>query len=137
LSTSDERALYVFRTAAAHLGAAAFCAVFGAVYELFSHGVYSYFMIYAFALPLFLGAAPLLLMVIRDAKLPDGRALWLWNAGIATLTVGCVFRGVLEIYGTTNRLIAVYPICGGLLLAAGLICYLGRRAGGSAQKTTD
>ena len=31
------------------------CALFGAVYERFSHGVYSYWMLYTFAFPLALG----------------------------------------------------------------------------------
>ena len=44
----------------AYLTASVFCALFGAVYELFSHGVYSYWMIYAFAFPLLLGAIPCL-----------------------------------------------------------------------------
>lgn len=34
------------------------CAAFGAVYEIFSHGVYSYFMLYAFAFPLCGGVLP-------------------------------------------------------------------------------
>ena len=34
--------------------------------------------------------------------------------------MGCLFQGVLEIYGTTNRLIAVYPGTGAVLLIAGL-----------------
>ena len=38
----------------------AYSAVLGAVYELFSHGVYSYFMLYAFLFPLAGGALPLL-----------------------------------------------------------------------------
>ena len=97
-----------------------FLALFGAVYELFSHEVYSYFMIYAFAVPLMLGVMPYALLLI-SRKVPGRAALNLWNSGIAALSVGCVFRGVLEIYGTTNSLGAVYPIVGSLLLTAGLI----------------
>ena len=37
------------------------------------------------------------------------------------MTVGCVFRGVLEIYGTTNALCVVYPVAGSILLTIGLI----------------
>ena len=97
-----------------------FLALFGAVYELFSHEVYSYFMIYAFAVPLMLGVMPYALLLI-SRKVPGRAALNLWNSGIAALSVGCVFRGVLEIYGTTNSLGAVYPIVGSLLLTIGLI----------------
>ena len=97
-----------------------FLALFGAVYELFSHEVYSYFMIYAFAVPLMLGVMPYALLLI-SRKVPGRAALNLWNSGIAALSVGCVFRGVLEIYGTTNSLSVIYPISGLLLLTAGLI----------------
>ena len=41
-----------------YLSVTVFSALFGAVYELFSHGVYSYCMIYAFAFPLLLGDIP-------------------------------------------------------------------------------
>ena len=97
-----------------------FLALFGAVYELFSHEVYSYFMIYGFAVPLMLGVMPYALLLI-SRKVPGRAALNLWNSGIATLSVGCVFRGVLEIYGTTNSLSVIYPVSGLLLLTAGLI----------------
>ena len=97
-----------------------FLALFGAVYELFSHEVYSYFMIYAFAVPLMLGVMPYALLLI-SRKVPGRAALNLWNSGIAALSVGCVFRGVLEIYGTTNSLSVIYSVSGLLLLTAGLI----------------
>ncbi len=97
-----------------------FLALFGAIYEAFSHEVYSYFMIYAFAVPLTLGVLPYTLMLIHQ-KYPGRAALNLWNSGIAAFSVGSVFRGVLEIYGTTNALCAVYPVAGSLLLTIGLI----------------
>ena len=103
-----------------HIAGTVFLALFGAVYELFSHEVYSYFMIYAFAVPLMLGVMPYALLLI-SRKVPGRAALNLWNSGIATLSVGCVFRGVLEIYGTTNSLSVIYPVSGLLLLTAGLI----------------
>ena len=97
-----------------------FLALFGAVYELFSHEVYSYFMIYAFAVPLIFGVLPYTLLLI-SRKVPGRAALNLWNSGIAALSVGCVFHGVLEIYGTTNSFSVIYPVSGLLLLTAGLI----------------
>ena len=121
---SDNETRSILKNAFAFLAASTFCAFFGAVYEWFSHGVYSYYMIYAFALPLMLGALPLLGMALFGKRLPGPISLGLWSAGIATMTVGCIFRGVLDIYGTTNRLVVVYPIVGGILLAAGLIAFL-------------
>lgn len=98
------------------IASAAF-ALFGAIYEHFGHGVYSYFMLYAFLIPLLFGALPL--MYIRK-KLPE-RALVLYHCALGTLTVGSIFQGVLEIYGTTNRMIWVYPVAAGLLLIAAVI----------------
>ena len=94
---------------------AAFLALFGAIYELFSHGVTSYYMIYAFAVPLIMGVLPYEMMLIKNI-FPGKTFADIWNTAIATLSVGCVFKGVLEIYGTTNRLIIVYPIAGTILI---------------------
>ena len=206
------------------LAAAAFCAIFAGIYELFSHGVYSGFMIGACAIPLLLGAVPAAciglyvrkqaedpgnlsrqkeedaaegLSGVETAKItcksaetydmmdehvpeaagsaadvpgayagrmmteksgpgydagdPYGREMAgekrpagicmpgtisrnAWFSGLAALTVGSIFRGVLDIYGTTNRLIAVYPAAAAVLMCAALAVFLisfvtARRAG--------
>ena len=98
--------------------AAAGTALFGAVYECFSHQVYSKAMIFAFLIPLLGGALPgLLLERLPARQRPGGPSRWLWGAGLTVLTAGSLFRGVLEIYGTTSRLSAVYPMLGWTLLA--------------------
>ena len=194
---AGEYAHKMIRYSFIYLAAAVFCALFGAVYEIFSHGVFSFYMIYAFAFPLVLGAVPMLWMGLRTAKsaeeietptgfetdtaedmwfepytakgsagtglhrvsleeessdsvedsveyrlnspenspeterlfhLPGSLELNAWGSGIAALTVGSIFRGVLDIYGTTNRLVIVYPVVGGTLLAAGLIPFSIRQA---------
>ena len=98
------------------IAATAFAA-FGAIYEHFGHGVYSYFMLYAFMVPLVLGVIPLLFF---KKRFPD-RALGLWHCMIGTLTVGSIFQGVLEIYGTTNRMIMVYPVAAGALAVCAIV----------------
>ena len=113
----------ILRTAYLELAVSLLCALFGAVYELYSHGVYSYYMLYAFAVPLGLGVFPLLSVCAFGRVLPSRTPLSVWNAGLAALTVGCLFRGVLDIYGTTNRLLIVYPVAGGLLLALSVLLY--------------
>lgn len=101
------------------MGASAFVALFGAIYELFSHEVYSYYMIYAFAVPLVFTA--LTYSVISLVRLrPPRLAALMWDYAAATLCVGCLFRGALDIYGTTNALSAVYPVAAGALAAAAL-----------------
>ena len=96
------------------------CALFGAVYEVFSHGVYAYSMLYAFAIPLAGGVLPALLIARKGLPMPSGATQLLWHFGISALTVGSLFSGALEIYGTTSSLTGVYWLAGGacLLLAA-------------------
>lgn len=107
------------RIAFEYLLATIFTAFFGAVYETFSHSVYAYGMLYAFAFPLLGGMLPALLFARKGKPLPGDAARQLWHFGISALTVGSLFSGALEIYGTTSRLTAVYWIagCACLLLA--------------------
>ena len=104
-----------------HLSVAVFCALFGAVYEKFSHFIYSYYMIYAFAIPLVCGALPYAILALRSTRTPNERAMRFWNSAIATFTVGSVFRGVLDLYGSTNKLSIVYPMAGGVLVVLTIV----------------
>lgn len=122
MSTSG-RLPYIRRTLW-QLAWTAFLAFFGAVYEHFSHEVYSPFMIYAFALPLVLGALPWCAMSLRPRRAMCQGAAQIWDSGVLTLAVGSVMRGVLDIYGTTNRLAAVYPAVGAVLLLAGAVWWI-------------
>ena len=103
-----------------NLAGTLFLVLFGAVYEMFSHGVFSFFMLYAFAVPLVFGVT-LYLVLLFLGKYPDRVFLNLWNSAIAAFSAGSVFQGVLEIYGTTNSLIIVYPIAGCVLAASALV----------------
>ena len=108
-----------------HLVIALFCALFGIVYEQFSHGVYSNFMIFAFLIPLAGGALPFILMwLCHFSKLPGRITRNLYNSGIATFTVGSVMQGVMDIYGTSNDLLQVYWYAGAGLVISGLIIYM-------------
>lgn len=124
LFTSDNKTRSILKIAYIYLICTVLCAVVGAVYEKFSHEVYSYYMIYAFAIPLVLGAIPLFGIGLFGKNIPGKFSLNAWNSGIATLTVGSFFKGVLDIYGTTNRLIAVYPIVAVIFAMTGFITFL-------------
>ncbi len=101
-----------------------FCAIFGAIYETFSHDVYSNFMLYAFFIPLIGGTLPYFsLSFSKRLILPKKPAIYLHNFGLATLTVGCLMKGVLEIYGTENTLLVVYAICGTIFVFLGILHY--------------
>ncbi len=103
-----------------YLAVAAFVLVFGIVYEIFSHGVISLYMILAFLIPLILGALPFgVINFMKKNYYPNPIASNTYHAGIATLTVGCIMKGVLDIYGTSSSLIPIYNIVGIVLIAFG------------------
>lgn len=108
------------RTAFSYLLATILVAVFGGVYEVFSHGVWSAFMVYAFAFPLILGVLPFSWLALQKKPLPGVWSCRLHHAGVTTLTVGSVMEGALAIYGTTNHLTIWYWIVGCALLLTGL-----------------
>ncbi len=102
-----------------------FVAIFGGIYELFSHGVYSYYMIYAFIYPLLIGVVPYMIMLFTKVNLIPGKLSFnIYNSGVATLTIGSIVEGVLEIYGTTNKQIFVYWIAGIQFVLIGMLLYL-------------
>ena len=116
-----------------------FTGSFAAVYERFGHGVYSEAMLYAYGIPLLLGTglsyylsvgarprklsygrqAPGLSVFSREAQVRIGANLL--NSGVASLTVGAIVYGILEIYGTTGRLTVVYFYAGLPLVLIGFL----------------
>lgn len=124
LSTSvQENKRKTARIGFGYLLISVFCAVFGAVYERFSHEVYSYYMLYAFLFPLILGAVVFLSFALFGKRMPGMAARWFYHAGVATWTVGSFMEGVLEIYGTTNRLVLGYWIVGAVFVGIGVSSY--------------
>ena len=98
-------------------------ALFGAIYETASFGVYSWFMLYAWAVPMVLGAVPALMAATTSKTVKIHRsAVRFWNAGIATLTVGSLFTGVVQIYGTQSGWSWAYGIAGSVLLLIAVLC---------------
>lgn len=119
------------RTAFRYLAASIAIAVFGAIYEHFSFGVWSGFMVYAFMIPLTGGTLTYMLRYLRSAKqarrFADGctgkapEDEWVWHAGIITLTAGSIVHGILAICGRPNHLTVIYLIAGLALLATAVI----------------
>ena len=108
--------------------------VCAAIYEYFSHGVYSAYMIGMFAIPLLLGALPSAVFW-KKRRVPHADVRHLWGAGIATLTAGSFMAGVLEIYGTTSRFTVVYLAAGAALLAAAAAVWLAASGSCSGKHT--
>ena len=122
MSTSDKKLLR--RQALRFAAASLFCGFFAAVYEHFSHGVYSNYMVWLFLWPL-LGAAPAYgLTLLRSAPCPALAIRNLWASGVATLTVGSCLKGVFEIYGASAPLVKTYWYAGAGLLALAAVFYL-------------
>lgn len=112
------------RIALNYLAASVTCASIGLIYELFSHGVWSAYMVLGWVFPFVLGALPNFIIWLTGAKEPSTAAENVYACGIATFTVGCMLKGVLEIFGTTSHLLKAYPIAGIVLTAIGALIYL-------------
>lgn len=119
IETGDRRCL---RHAAVCVGCALFLVLFGAVYEHFSYGVYSNFMIYAFLPPLIAGA--LLLLAQLFGKPPQERTLFLLYTASAACTAGCLVTGIVRISGRTHALLPVFAVLGGVTAVLALLSYL-------------
>lgn len=126
LSATEDKKKRALKTARVFLGVALFCGFFSFVYEYFSHGVYSDYMVYLFLFPLVGGTLTFGILWLLGGRFFPGRlSLNLYNSGIAALTVGSCLEGVLEIYGTTSDYIPIYWITGAALTGAGILCFLG------------
>ncbi|MEZ4641335.1 MAG: hypothetical protein R3E31_01095 [Chloroflexota bacterium] len=99
-----------------------FCIAFNFVYSLFSHGVSSLFMSYAFVFSLVLGVVGFILFGWQ--KLENRVAFNLYNAGIATLTVGSILRGIIDIAGADTTYPTYYFLVGTLLVVGGGAMYV-------------
>jgi len=137
LYTSDHKtaAAEYLKRARTYLILTIACCLIGAVYEHFSFGVYSYFMLYAFAVPMVCGVLPALFLA--SSRQPSEIPRWsikLWDAGIAVWTVGAFFRGILEIYGTASALTKWYWIAGSILLLSAAVLYVTQRVQGHSKK---
>ncbi len=97
------------------LGITIFAIVFSAVYEYFSFGVYSGYMIFLFAFPLILGFLPSLVLFMKGF----GRLPVIWNDGVIALALWSLLNGVLEIYGTDSLYTKWLFIAGVVLLSLG------------------
>ena len=129
---------YLKRHAAIFAGISGFTLVFAAVYEYFSHGVYSNAMIFAFLIPLLMVTIPYLfggrlgrgsLFGAKGRRESAYMAFSFYESAVVTFLCGSIYSGILEIYGTTNRLSVVYPVAGGGLLLLSAIWFLLRAAG--------
>ena len=127
-SDNDTLRLRAARHARNYVLVTCLVALFSGVYERFSFGVWSGFMVFAFAVPLVLGVLPWAVNAARERPVvPSHAAHQLWSAGTAVLTVGCLFRGILDIYGTASALELVYWVAGPVLLLLSVLAVVKKR----------
>ena len=108
-----------------YLGISVFVFIFGQIYEYFSHGVYSSYMMYAFLIP-FIGLfIPSLLNNLILKRTVSDNVTLPWKCGIATLSAGSIYKGILEIYGTSGTFEMVYLIIGSVLCIMAAIIQVG------------
>ena len=109
------------RTAIRYLAAAAGCVLFAVVYAQFSHGVYSPYMTYMFAIPLVGGFLPALCLKLAKAAPLPLAARQAWGLALAALTVASCLRGIFEIAGTGSAFLPVYLVAAAAFAAIALI----------------
>ena len=109
----------------AYCGITAFIALFGFVYEQFSHGVNSNYMWFAWIYPLFCGVGVYAILYFLPIKfVPGVLAECCYNLGVALLTTRSIMMGVLEIYGKTNdRMVLIYLILFIIFITLGVLLY--------------
>lgn len=96
-----------------------FCFIFGRVYTMFGHGVESKFMN---GLPVWPGIAMVWYFIFGTMKIPFSRiGENLFNAGIATLTVGSALKGIFEIAGTSSAYENYFFYVGYVLVLFGIV----------------
>jgi len=97
------------KKAVRYLAASILTLVFSLVYEHFSFGVTSAFLLSAF---LFSLAGAVLCRALAKASFDPSWSSVFLTTGIAWLTIGALLQGMLAIYGTENALMMVYPAMG-------------------------
>ena len=110
----------------AYIGITAFIALFGFVYEQFSHGVNSNYMWFAWIWPLIFGVGVYAILCFSPIKkVPGVLAESCYNLGVALLTTRFILMGVLEIYGKTNdRMVLIYFILFLISIFTGISLYI-------------
>lgn len=102
-----------------------FVLLFGGVYELFSHNINSLYMKYAFLIP-FIGFVLLSFLFLFKIK-TNSTSRVIISLSIMTFTIYSILKGVLEIYGTTNKIINIYIVLGVILLLIGVLLLIFKR----------
>ncbi len=122
MSTSDIKKSNI-KTAVSYLVISAFLVLIGLVYEHFSHGVYSFYMVHSYIFALGAGAIFFLIIALAGRRLSNLFAD-VWGAFIATGTAGFLFKGIIEIYGTTSKYTRIFMVATVLTGIIGMFIFI-------------
>lgn len=112
----------------------AFLFIFSRIYESLSYGEVSVFMHYMFCATLVGG---ILLLSLLQVKPNLSRITYnLWNSSIATITAGCLLRGIINLSGRSTTLDQPYWYVGASFLALSLITLFISDTRRTRQKST-
>ena len=115
----------MLRFAVVGVSLALLCTVFTCIYEQFSHGAVSTHMRCMLLMPLVgCGLVGLVGLLTPMHRFVNRVAFNLWNSGVAAWTVGCLFRGIVNISGRYTDLDRLYWILGWILLGLAIITQL-------------
>ena len=109
----------------AYVGITAFIALFGAVYEQYSHNVHTPYMWFAWVWVLGFGLIPhLLLYFLPINKIPGLISGCVYNFGVALITTRSLYIGVVTIANTPDdRWVLAYTIMSIIFLVLGVMLY--------------
>ncbi|WJQ85266.1 hypothetical protein QSV38_08020 [Streptococcus parasuis] len=122
------------RTFISYLAIAAFLFIFSRIYESLSYGEVSVFMHYMFCATLVGGIVLLGLLQIKPNL--SRMTYNLWNSGVATITAGCLLRGIINLSGRSTTLDQPYWYVGAGFLALSLITLFISDTRRTRQKST-
>ncbi|MDG3146461.1 hypothetical protein MKL27_06180 [Streptococcus suis] len=122
------------RTFISYLAMAAFLFIFSRIYESLSYGEVSVFMHYMFCATLVGGIVLLGLLQIKPNL--SRMTYNLWNSGVATITAGCLLRGIINLSGRSTTLDQPYWYVGAGFLALSLITLFISDTRRTRQKST-
>ncbi len=98
------------------------CVIFTVIYEQFSHGATSPYMRCMFLMPLVGCVLPAAVGYFTHLHRPVSRVAFnLWNSGLAVWTVGCLFRGIVNISGRYTDLDRIYWVAGWVFLGLAVL----------------
>ncbi|MDG4500636.1 hypothetical protein [Streptococcus suis] len=133
-SVTNQTSTRTARTFITYLATTAFLFIFSRIYESLSYGEVSFFMHYMFCVTLIGGAV--LLGLLQLIPTLSRLSYNLWNSGVATITAGCLLRGIINLSGRSTTLDQPYWYIGAAFLVLSLVGLFINPSANNRQRTT-